>query len=58
MPVVRHLLQALGGMLVAKGVIDEASSGQLVDLVTTAVGAIISITSTIWMIREKRKGDA
>jgi hypothetical protein len=55
MPVVRHLLQALGGMLVAKGVIDEASSGQLVDLFITAIGAVISISSTLWMIREKRR---
>jgi hypothetical protein len=36
-------------------VIDEASSGQLVDLFITAIGAVISISSTLWMIREKRR---
>jgi len=55
LPVVRHSLQLVGGILVAKGILDESTSGQLIDLTVTAIGSVISIVSLIWMLKAKKK---
>ena len=46
---VRHILTAGGGYLVAKGMIDEGS-------VETLVGAIITIAGVVWSAIAKKKG--
>lgn len=45
---VRHILTAGGGYLVAKGVIDEGT-------VETAVGAIITLAGVVWSALAKKK---
>ncbi len=46
--IVRHGLTFIGGILIAKGLIDEST-------VTEIVGGIITLTGTIWSIIEKNK---
>jgi hypothetical protein len=43
----RHLLTALGGVLVARGVVDTGT-------VQTAIGAIITLAGAGWSIWDKR----
>jgi hypothetical protein len=45
---VRHILTAGGGYLVAKGMIDEGS-------VETVVGAIIALAGVVWSAVAKKK---
>lgn len=45
---VRHILTAAGGYLVAKGMIDEGSVG-------TVVGAIIALAGVVWSAVAKKK---
>lgn len=45
--IIRHVLTAAGGYLVAKGIIDE---GALVE----AVGAIVTIAGLVWSIFQKQ----
>ena len=45
--IVRHVLTALGGVLVAKGVIDEG-------MLTTIVGAVVTLAGTGWSIYLRR----
>lgn len=45
---VRHILTAAGGVLVAKGVIDEGT-------LTQVVGAVITLGGVIWSVLAKKK---
>ena len=44
--IIRHSLTFVGGLLMAKGLIDEAAVSEL-------VGGIMAVTATIWGIIEK-----
>ena len=44
--VVRHSLTFIGGILIAKGLIDESTA-------TEIVGGLITLTGTIWSVIEK-----
>jgi hypothetical protein len=44
--VVRHTLTFVGGLLVMKGIIDEAVTSEI-------IGGIMTLTGTIWSIFEK-----
>jgi len=44
---IRHGLTALGGALVAKGVIDEAG-------LTEAVGALVTLIGVVWSAADKK----
>lgn len=46
--IVRHGLTFIGGILIAKGLVDEST-------VTEIVGGIITLAGTIWSIIEKNK---
>jgi len=46
--IIRHTLTFAGGLLMAKGLIDEAAVSEL-------VGGLMAITATIWGIIEKTK---
>jgi hypothetical protein len=48
LPLLRHALTFAGGLLAAKGYLDESS-------VTEIVGATISLVSVLWMTFEKKK---
>jgi hypothetical protein len=45
--VVRHTLTFVGGLLVMKGIIDEAMTSEI-------IGGIMTLTGTIWSIFEKK----
>ena len=47
---IRHLLTAVGGYLVAKGWIDESTVSEL-------VGAVLTIIGTVWSARAPEKKD-
>jgi len=44
--VLRHTLTFVGGILITKGIIDEAT-------VTEIIGGIITLTGTIWSVLAK-----
>lgn len=44
--IIRHGLTFVGGILIAKGLIDETS-------VTEVVGGLVTLTGTIWSVIEK-----
>ena len=46
--IVRHGLTFIGGILIAKGLIDEST-------VAEVVGGIITLAGTVWSIIEKNK---
>jgi hypothetical protein len=46
--IVRHTLTFVGGIVVMKGLVDEAT-------VTEIVGGIVTLTGTIWSIIAKNK---
>lgn len=46
--IVRHGLTFIGGILIAKGLVDESTA-------TEIVGGIITLVGTIWSIIEKNK---
>jgi len=46
--IVRHGLTFIGGILIAKGLIDESTA-------TEIIGGIITLAGTIWSIIEKNK---
>ena len=46
--VVRHVLTFVGGILITKGIFDEATS-------TEVIGGIMGLAGTIWSIIEKKK---
>ena len=46
--IVRHGLTFIGGILIAKGLVDESTA-------TEIVGGIITLAGTIWSIIEKNK---
>jgi hypothetical protein len=46
--IIRHTLTAVGGVLITKGLIDEA-------ILTEVLGAAITITGIVWSIIDKRK---
>ena len=46
--IVRHILTALGGVLVTKGVVDEGT-------MTTAVGALATLAGVVWSFIAKNK---
>jgi hypothetical protein len=48
MGIVRAVLAGLGGYLVAKGVIDEAT-------LNTIIGAVITLITAVWSVASKRK---
>jgi len=45
--IVRHTLTFVGGLLIAKGLIDEAT-------VTEIIGGVITLTGTIWSVIDKK----
>jgi len=48
MGILRHGLTFIGGLLIMKGVVDEAS-------VQEVIGGVITLAGTIWSIIEKNK---
>jgi hypothetical protein len=46
--VIRHGLSAIGGILIAKGLLDEGS-------LTELTGAVLALTGVIWSIVSKKK---
>ena len=46
--IVRHALTFIGGIVVMKGLIDEAT-------LTEIIGGLITLTGTIWSVIEKNK---
>lgn len=46
--IVRHVLTFVGGILITKGLIDEALSMEI-------IGGVIGLTGTIWSVVEKNK---
>jgi len=46
--VVRHVLTFVSGILITKGIFDEATS-------TEVIGGIMGLAGTIWSIIEKKK---
>ena len=46
--IIRHALTAMGGALVAKGVIDEAG-------LTEAVGALVTLIGVVWSAKSKKE---
>lgn len=47
---IRHVLTAVGGFLIAKGWIGE-------EILTEVVGAIVTLTGGIWSVIDKHKKD-
>lgn len=45
---VRHLLTAAGGYLVAKGVLDDGT-------LTEVIGGVVTVAGAVWSIWDKRK---
>ena len=45
--VVRHTLTFVGGLLVMKGIVDEAMTSEI-------IGGIMTLTGTIWSLFEKK----
>jgi hypothetical protein len=45
---IRHALTAIGGFVVAKGLLEES-------LVQDAIGAVLTLTGVIWSIVAKKK---
>lgn len=45
--IVRHTLTFVGGLLVMKGLVDEA-------MVSEIIGGVMTLTGTIWSIFEKK----
>ena len=46
--IVRHGLTFIGGILITKGIVDEATA-------TEVIGGIITLAGTIWSIVDKNK---
>jgi len=46
--IVRHTLTTVGGILIMKGLVDEA-------IVSEIIGGVLTLTGTIWSIIEKKK---
>jgi hypothetical protein len=46
--IIRHSLTTVGGVLIAKGLIDDA-------ILTEVIGAAITISGIVWSIIDKRK---
>jgi hypothetical protein len=46
--IARHLLTTVGGALVAKGVLDDAT-------LTEVVGAVIAVAGAVWSVLSKKK---
>lgn len=46
--IVRHGLTFVGGILIMKGLVDEAT-------VTEIIGGVITLSGTIWSVIEKNK---
>lgn len=46
--IIRHSLTTVGGVLIAKGLIDDA-------ILTEVIGAAITISVIVWSIIDKRK---
>jgi len=46
--IVRHTLTFVGGILIMKGLIDEAT-------ITEIIGGVMTLTGTIWSVIDKNK---
>jgi hypothetical protein len=55
LPLVRHLLQVLAGILITKGVLDNDTATQALDYTMEAIGGVMSLATLIWMIKAKKK---
>lgn len=55
LPVTRHLLQLIGGFLIAAGLMSESESAVLVDRGTELIGALLSVGTLVWMLIERRR---
>lgn len=49
--VIRHILTFVGGYMVAKGIIDEAASVEL-------IGGLVTVIGAVWSIFSKKKPEA
>jgi len=47
--IIRHTLTFVGGIVVARGLVDET-------LVTEIIGGVLTLTGAIWSIIDKNKG--
>lgn len=55
LPIVRHLLQLLAGILIAKGLLDQGAGDELATKGTEVIGGVLSIVSIVWMVRSKKQ---
>lgn len=46
--IIRHVLTFVGGILITKGIIDEATSVE-------AIGSLTTLIGTIWSVLSKKK---
>lgn len=46
--ILRHVLTFVGGILIARGVLDESTSGEI-------IGALITLTGALWSVFSKKK---
>jgi len=46
--IVRHTLTTIGGVLIMKGLVDEA-------MVSEIIGGVLTLTGTIWSVIENKK---
>ena len=53
LPYIRHALQLLAGVLIAKGWLTEDESGKTVDLLMEIAGPAIMLGSMVWMHRTR-----
>ena len=54
LPLVRHVLQFIGGILVAKGLVDNDTANELVTSGSVLVGSAISIATVLWYKFERK----
>ena len=51
---IRHILTAVGGILVAFGIMDESEASNITDAVVAAAGAVSIAVGAIWSFLEKK----
>lgn len=56
--VLRHIMTAVAGALLALGYIDEETSQEIVSQTEVVISGILFIAGIAWSVYEKRKGSA